>query len=91
MVGELDLLIAGQRASIEFLNDHAVVCFPSYASAFRVTRSPLPDLGLVGRLLKFGEIGLKARVGQKEPIELFPKPNLVVRWLSPAIRTLIGD
>ena len=91
MVGELDVEIADQKATIEFLNDHVLFRFADYKTARAVVGRPLPSLVRIGRLLTWSEIGLKAQIGRRKPIELFPEPGWIVRWLSPAVREMTGD
>ena len=89
MVGVLDVAIADQKAKIEFLENHILFRFADYSTARAIMSQPMPSLDLIGRLLAFSEIGLKAKVGKRKPVELFPKPSWVVRWLSPAVRDMI--
>ncbi len=90
MVGELDVAIADQKATIEFLSDHALFRFADYKTARTVVGQPMPSLGPIAKLLQWSEIGLKAQIGKRKPIELFPQPSWMVRWLSPAVREMIG-
>ena len=90
MVGELDVAIADQKATIEFLSDHVLFRFANYKTARAVVGQPMPSLGPIGKLLKWSEFGLKAQVGKRKPIELFPQPSWIVCWLSPAVREMIG-
>jgi hypothetical protein len=89
MVGELELAIADQTATIEFVSDHVLVRFADYKTARTMVSKPMPSLNLVGQLLGFSNIGLKAQVGSRKPIELFPQPSWLVRWLSPTIREMV--
>jgi hypothetical protein len=89
MVGELDVAIADQNATIEFLGDQILFHFQDYATARAVTTRPLPSLSLVGNLLSFGELRLRAQIGKRKPIELFPQASWIVRMLSPAIREMV--
>ncbi|QEG21045.1 hypothetical protein [Mariniblastus fucicola] len=88
MVGELDVAIADQRTTFEFLGEEILIRFRDYRSALAFARMPIPNSVPAGRLLAFGELRLKAQVGQRTPIDLFPHPNWLVRWLSPTIRGL---
>lgn len=89
MVGELDVAIAGHRATIVFLSEQILFRFVDYKTARAIVNRPLPSLRPLGKLLSFSEIELKAQVGNRKPIELFPQPNWIVRWLSPTIRQLV--
>ena len=89
MVGELDVAIAGQEATILFLKDHVVLRFADYRSALAIVNHAMPSPEPIGKLLSFSEIGLRAQVGIRQPIELFPQPSLIVRWLSPAVREMV--
>lgn len=86
MVGELDVVIAGQKATIQFLNDHILLCISDYKTARKIIKTPMPDLSLAGRLLSFSETGLLTQIGRRKPFELFPQPSWIVRLLSPAVR-----
>lgn len=88
MVGELDVAIADQKATVVFQNDQIVFCFSDFKTVRRFVNRPLPNLRPVGKLLAFTEIALKLQVGKRKPIALFPRPNWVVRWLSRAIREM---
>jgi hypothetical protein len=90
MVGELDVAIADQKATIEFLGDHVLFRFADYKTARAVVGQPMPSLKPVGRLLSWSEIGLKAKIGNRKAIELYPSPSWIVRWLSPSIREMVG-
>ena len=89
MVGELDVAIADQNATIEFLGDQILFHFQDYATARAVTNRPFPSLALVGKLLSIGELRLQAQIGKRKPIELFPQASWIVRLLSPAIREMM--
>ena len=89
MVGDLDIVVADRKMNIEFLSDHVLFRFADYSSAREIMRQPLPSLKLIGKLLQFSQIGLHAKIGNRSQIELFPKPNLLVRWLSPAVREML--
>lgn len=91
MVGELDVAIAGQEATIHFLNDQVLLRFADYRSALAIVNQAMPNPKLVGKLLSFIEIGLRAQVGKRRPIELFPQPSLIVRWFSPAVREMVQE
>jgi hypothetical protein len=90
MVGVLDVTIAGHKVKIEFLGDYILFQFADYSTARSIMNQPTPSLKPIGKLLSFSQIGLKARVGRRKPIELFPQPSWIVRWLSPSIREMIG-
>ena len=90
MVGELDVAIAGQKATVHFLNDHVLLSFSDYKTAREIMKTPMPDLTLAGRLLSFSEIGLRTRIGRRKPFELFPQPSWIVRLLSPAVRGIFA-
>ncbi len=91
MVGELDVAIADQNATIKFLGDQIVFHFQDYATARALKNRPFPSLSLVGKLLSFGELRLLAQVGKRKPIELFPQASWIVKLLSPAIRKMSGS
>ncbi len=90
MVGELDVAIADQNATIEFLRDHVLFRFADYRTARAVLGQPMPSLEPIGKMLSWSKIGLKSQVGKRKPIELFPEPSWIVRWLSPAVREMVG-
>ena len=90
MVGEIEVATAGQHATIVFLSDYILFRFPSLKSARVITGQPLPNLAVAGKLLALSEIALKAQIGDRKPVELFPKPSWLVRILSPAIRSMLG-
>ncbi len=90
MVGELDVAIADHKATIEFLSEQILFRFPDYKTALAIVNRPLPSLRALGKLLSFSEIALKAQVGKRRSFELFPQPSWIVRWLSPAIREMVG-
>ena len=90
MVGERDVAIAGQTATIEFLQDRILFHFADYATARAIVNRPLLSLARIGGLLSFCEIGLQAKVGKRKPVELFPQPRWIVRLLSPAIREMVS-
>lgn len=89
MVGELDIAIADQSATILCLSDHVVLRVADYRSALTIVNHAMPGAGQIGKLLSFNEIGLSAQLGKWQPIELFPQPSLIVRWLIPAVRELV--
>lgn len=89
MVGELNVAIADHKATIEFLSEQILFRFSDYKTARAIVIRPLPSLRPIGKLLSFSEIVLKAQVGKRKPIELFPQPSWIVRWLSPAIREMV--
>lgn len=89
MVGKLDVAIAGQTAKFEFLRDRIRFHFADYATARAIVNRSLPSLAPIGRLLSFCEIGLQARIGNRKPIELFPRASWIVRLLSPAVSEMV--
>ena len=89
MVGELDVAIADQEATILFLNDRVIFRFASYTSALGMVNHAVPNPTSIGKLLSFSEISLSAQVGKRRPIELFPNPSIIVRWLSPPVREMV--
>ena len=90
MVGEIDVAIADQKATIEFLSDHVLFRFSDFRTARSIMSNPMPNLRQIGKLLSFGQIDLKAQIGSRKVIELYPRPNWVVKWFSPAIRSMLG-
>ena len=90
MAGELELAVAGRTARLNFLSDHIVLQIADYRSAAALVRVPTPDLGLLGKLLNFSEMKVLAQVGKRKPIEIFPDPGRIARWLSPKVRELTG-
>ncbi|MFT5299694.1 MAG: hypothetical protein ACI87E_002258 [Mariniblastus sp.] len=88
MVGELDVTIADQNATIEFLGNQILFRFQDYATAWSISNRPLPSPSIVGKLLSFGELKLRAQIGKRKPIDLFPQAGWIVRMLSPAIREM---
>ena len=62
MVGELDVAIADQKATVVFQNDQIVFCFSDFKTVRRFVNRPLPKLRPVGKLLAFTEIALKLQV-----------------------------
>ena len=91
MVGALVLETAGHNATVDFEEDSIVVRFADLRSAIAMVGQPLPDLSLPGKLLKFAEIRLSVQLGNGRYMELFPKPHWIVKFLSPAIRTMISQ
>ncbi len=91
MAGELHVASAGQNATIEFHRDTILVRFPSYFAARKMVSNPIPHLDRFGKLLKFGEVSLRAQVGKRQPFELFPAPSWIVKLLSPSIRAMVDD
>ena len=89
MVGELHVAIADQTATIEFLRDRILFHFADYATARVIVKRPLPSLAPLARLLSLSAIGLQAQIGNRKPIELFPRPSWIVRLLSPAVREMV--
>ena len=89
MVGELDVVIAGQKATILFLRDHVVLRFAGYRSALAVASRLIPRPKQIGKLLALSEIGLGVQIGKRRQIELYPQPGLLVRWLTPAVREMV--
>ena len=90
MAGELELAVAGRTARLNFLSDHIVLQIADYRSAAALVRVPTPDLGPLGKLLNFSEMKVLAQVGKRKPIEIFPDPGRLARWLSPKVRELTG-
>ncbi len=91
MVGALRLETAGHNATIDFEEDAIVVRFYDLRSAIAMMGQPLPNLSLPGKLLKFSEIRLSVQLGTGKHLELFPKPHWIVKFLSPAVRSMISD
>ena len=89
MVGELHVAIADQEATILFLDDRVVLRFAGYKSALAIAKFALPSPARFGKLLSFSEIGLRAQVGKRRSIELFPSPSFIVRWLSRPVREMV--
>ena len=89
MVGEVNVAIAGQNATIQFLNDQIVLEISDYKTAWKIMKTTMPNLSLAARLLSFSEIGLMTRIGSRRPVELFPKPSWIVRLLSPSITGML--
>ena len=89
MVGEVNVAIAGQNATIQFLNDQIVLEISDYKTAWKIMKTPMPNLSLAARLLSFSEIGLMTRIGNRKPVELFPEPSWIVRLLSPSITGML--
>ena len=89
MVGGMDLETAGQNLTVKFLGEEILLCFGDLKAAREIIGQPMPSLRLIGKLLSFSELRLKAKVGERKPIELFPEPSWVVRLLSPAIREMV--
>jgi hypothetical protein len=91
MAGELDVAIAGQRATILFLNDDVVFRFANFFSARQISKQSVPNPGSIGRFLDAGGISLKGQIGSGKPFELFPRPSFIIRWLSPTLRNLLSE
>ena len=92
MAGEIDVAIVGHDAKLVFLGDHIVLRVADYLTAVAIMRTTTPDLIPLGKLLAFSETGLKVHVGNRKPMEIFPNPSRIARWLSPKIRELVsGD
>lgn len=90
MAGELEIAVVGRTARLNFLSDHIVLQIADYRSAAAIIRVPTPDLGPLGKLLNFSEMKILAQVGKRKPIDIFPKPARIARWLSPKVRELNG-
>lgn len=90
MAGELELAVVGRTARLNFLSDHIVLHIADYRSAAAIMRVPTPDLGPLGKLLNFSEMKILAQVGKRKPMEIFPNPGRIARWLSPKVRELTG-
>ncbi len=89
MVGELDVAIADQTATISLTNEKIVFHISDFKTARALLKTRVPDWSLGGRLLrKLGAV-VYVQIGQRKPVEIFPRPGWVVRLLSPAIRGLI--
>ncbi len=92
MAGEIDVAIVGHNGKLVFLGDHVVFRCTDYLSAVAFMRTPTPNLRPLGKLMAFSETGLKVHIGNRRPIEIFPNPNRIARWLSPKIREILsGD
>ncbi len=89
MAGELAVAIAGQEATVLFLNDQIVLRVSDFRSALAIVNRAMPNPEPIGKLLLFSQIGLKAQVGQRRSFELFPQPSVIVRLLSPLIRKMV--
>ena len=74
--------------TIDFLKDRIVLRFPNYQAASKLGRSPLPNQALLARVLRFSDQRVLANVGNFKELELFPRPSLLVRLLSPQVRRL---
>jgi hypothetical protein len=91
MVGELDVSIADQPLTIEFLGDTILFKMKSLRSAAAVARIPSPDLKPLGKLLAFGQMKVAAKVGDRRPIELFPQPGWLVKIIAPRFRDMASQ
>lgn len=89
MAGELDVVLAGRRAKIEFLGDEIIFRVADYRTAMAFLQRPLPPSGIVGKILTHGQMELKARVGNRKPVRLFPDPGWILRLLSPSVRAMV--
>ena len=90
MIGELDLAQAGRNAQIQFNEDTVLIRFPDYRTAIGMVWAPMPSLDRLGVPMKFGSVVLKAQIGDRRPLELFPKPHWIVNLLSPSVRRMIA-
>lgn len=89
MVGELDVSVADQETKVLFMEDHIIFRFTNYRSAWSTVNQAVLCTGFIGKFLSFSKIGLMAQFGKRHPIELFPQPGWILRWLSPAVRKMI--
>ena len=85
MVGELEVAIADQHATVEFCSDEILVRFASFLEAVAAMRRPLPKTNFIGRLLRASELKLSVQIGNRKPFEVFPKSNRLFRWISPSL------
>lgn len=91
MVGELNVAIAGQPATLEFAGDLIRLHLKDYQSAWRVHRTPFPDVSGWGRWLAKSGFQLQLRIGRSKSLELFPNPHWALRLSSPVARALSAD
>lgn len=91
MAGEIDVTIVGHVAKLMFQGDRIALCCADLRTALAILKVPTPNMKLLGKLLLFSEISLFAQVGKRKPLEIFPKPGRVARWLSPQIRDMMSN
>lgn len=82
-------MLVGRKAKIEFHGDEIVFRVADYRTAMAFLQRPLALPDMVGKLLTHGQMELKARVGNRNPIRLFPDPGWILRLLSPSIRAMV--
>ena len=88
-VGSLDAACSGRKTSIEIGADRVLFKIADLKSVLFWREVPIPQPRLLIWMLNLAELKLYAQIGQRKPIELFPKPNWIVRWSSPAVRELL--
>ena len=82
-------MLVGRKAKIEFHGDEIVFRVADYRTAMAFLQRPMPPLGMVGKILTHGQMELKARVGKRKPVRLFPDPGWILRLLSPSVRAMV--
>ena len=88
MVGELEVVVADQKAKILFQKDNILFQCVSFRSAYAIASVADALAEQVAKILHFCEIALQVKIGNRKPISLFPEQSLVVRWLSPMVRRM---
>ena len=74
---------------IDFERDRIVLIFPNFRAAGKMQQVVLPKPELLGRILRFSEQNVFAKVGSRKEFEIFPKPSWIIRVLSPQLRKIV--
>ena len=66
-----------------------VLRIPSFRMAGKMQQVVLPNPEVLGRVLRFSEQSVFAKVGSRKEFEIFPKPSWIIRVLSPQLRKIV--
>ena len=89
LVGSIDATCADQTVVIDFERDRVLLRIPNFRMAGKVQQVLLPYPKVLGRVIRFSEQSVFAKVGSRKEFEIFPEPSWIIRVLSPQLRKIV--
>jgi hypothetical protein len=83
LAGNLDATSSGHKIRIQFADDRIVIGLPGLLTAWKHRQSGWLQAKGIYRALSFLNIKVYGQIGSMRPIELFPSPRGLVRFLLP--------
>jgi hypothetical protein len=79
--------MSSHNVELRFNDRTLLLCSDKLSSLFEMSKADLPIVRFAGLLEKF-DFELAAKVGERNPVRLFPKPSLLTRLFSSKVRQL---